>query len=360
MLQKILPSGVAFLCLLTTTSAQDIVTADTSASKPNPTKFTGSADVYYRYDVAKTSDNNLTSFTNSHNSFELGMISFKVEHSLGAVGLVADLGFGKRAEDFSYTDDKTRLAIKQLNLSYSFKNGVKIIAGNWATHVGYELADAYLNRNYSMSYMFSYGPFSHTGLKAEKSFGRAGVMLGVANPTDFKSFAEGEKYLIGQLSTTSIDENLKVWLNYQGGKFNDSSRVKQVDLVLTAALSEKFNIGVNGTAATYQFKDAENDFGDMNTWWGTAIYLNADPKEWLGLTLRTEYFSDSKGMNVFGGYADGGSLVATTFSLNFKSGNLTFIPEIRFEKATENIFVDADGDPSDQTISGLFGVTYSF
>ena len=43
--------------------------------------------------------------------------------------------------------------------------------GKWATHVGYELADAYLNRNYSMDYMFSYGPFSHTGLKADIGLG---------------------------------------------------------------------------------------------------------------------------------------------------------------------------------------------
>ncbi|MBK9018305.1 MAG: porin [Saprospiraceae bacterium] len=351
---------MASLCLLAITAAQDATTSDSSASKPSPTKFTGSADVYYRYDFAKTAGNNRTSFTNSHNSFELGMASFKVEHSLGSVGLVADVGLGKRAEDFSYTDANTRFAIKQLNLFYTFKNGVKVTAGNWATHVGYELADAYLNRNYSMSYMFSYGPFSHTGLKLEKSFGRTGIMLGVANPTDFKSFAGDEKYLIGQVSTVSADEKLKVWLNYQGGRFNDSSRVSQMDLVLTAALADKFSIGLNGTVASFQFMDAEKEFGDMNNWWGTALYLNADPLDWLGLTLRTEYFSDEKGLNVFSGYADGGSVLAITFSVNFKSGNLTFIPELRFEKASEEIFSDADGVASDQAISALFGVTYSF
>lgn len=316
--------------------------------------------MYYRYDFAKTAANNRTSFTNSHNSFELGMVSFKVEHSLGSVGLLADIGFGQRAEDFDYTDDRTRLALKQMNLSYSFKNGVKITAGNWATHVGYELADAYLNRNYSMSYLFSYGPFSHTGIKAEKSFGRTGIMLGVANPSDFKSFASGEKYLIGQISTTSADEKLKAWLNYQGGRYNDSSRVSQVDLVLTAAIAEKFSIGLNGSVASYQFKEAEKDFGHMKSWWGTALYLNADPLDWLGLTLRTEYFSDANGLNVFGGYADGGSVVETTFSVNLKSGNLTFIPELRFEKASEKIFTDADDLGSNTAFSGLLGVSYNF
>jgi hypothetical protein len=137
--------------------------------------------------------------------------------------------------------------------------------------------------------------------------------------------------------------------------------VKQVDLVVTAALAEKFSIGVNGTAASYQFKNAEQDFGDMNTWWGTALYLNFDPKEWLGLTLRSEYFSDSKGLNVFGGYVDGGSLVATTLSLNLKSGNLTFIPELRFEQASEEIFIkNEDGEVGKSSVSTLMAVTYIF
>ena len=50
--------------------------------------------------------NNFTSFTNSQNSFELGMASVRLDHSIGKVSVVADLGFGKRAEDFSYNDEK--------------------------------------------------------------------------------------------------------------------------------------------------------------------------------------------------------------------------------------------------------------
>ena len=81
--------------------------------------------------------------------------------------MVADLGFGKRAEEFSYNDEATRFAIKQLYLTYAPWENVKFTAGSWATHVGYELVDAHLNRNYSMSYMFSNGPFFHTGVKTD-------------------------------------------------------------------------------------------------------------------------------------------------------------------------------------------------
>jgi hypothetical protein len=358
MLQKILFTGMASLCLLASTTAQSAA-ADTSAPAPNPFKFSGFADVYYRYDFAKTAGNNRTSFTNSHNDFELGMVSAKLEHSLGNVGFLADIGFGRRAEEFAYTDINTRLAIKQLNLSYITKGGLKLTAGNWATHIGYELVDPYLNRNYSMSYMFSYGPFSHTGIKAEKTFGNWGAMIGMANPTDFKSFAGNEKYVIGQLSTTGANEAVKVYLNYQGGKFNDSSRVKQVDIVLTAALAEKFSLGMNGTAASYQFKDAEKEFGDMNTWWGAALYLNFDPKAWFGLTLRSEYFSDTKGLNVFGSVG-GGSLVATTFSANFKAGNLILIPEVRFESASKEIFTNQEDGFTKTATSLVMAAVYTF
>ena len=36
-----------------------------------------------------------------------------------------------------------------------------------------------------MDYMFSYGPFSHTGLKADIGLGgKSALMIGVANPSD--------------------------------------------------------------------------------------------------------------------------------------------------------------------------------
>jgi hypothetical protein len=38
--------------------------------------------------------------------------------------------------------------------------------GNFSTHVGYELIDSKNNINYTVSYMFSNGPFFHTGVKA--------------------------------------------------------------------------------------------------------------------------------------------------------------------------------------------------
>ena len=358
MLVKKLIAGTTFMCLSLAFFAQSAVN-ETIKVDPKPV-FTCSADAYFRFDPAATAANNKTSFTNSNNSFELGMASVKMEHTTGKVGLLADVGFGKRAEEFSYSDDRTRFIIKQLNLSYSLKNGLKFTLGSWATHVGYELVDAYSNRNYSMAYLFSYGPFFHTGLKAEKTFGKSSLMFGLANPTDLKSTTLNSKYAIAQFTTAMAEDALKFYLNFQGGKPNDSTRVTQFDLVTTCAINSKWSVALDGSVASFAHKAAEGDFGNAESWWGVAAYVNADPKSWLGLCLRSEYFSDQSRLNVFGVAPAGGGVWANTLSFNFKIENLLLIPEIRYETANQDIFIDKDNGPASSAMSLLLAAVYKF
>src|SRR5450755_4688065 len=97
------------LVVLQVAVAQD--TDSTKKTSPTPTSptptITGSVDVYYRYnfnDPKSGATNNYTSFTNSQNSFELGMASIRADHSFGKASATIDLGFGRRAEEFSYND----------------------------------------------------------------------------------------------------------------------------------------------------------------------------------------------------------------------------------------------------------------
>jgi hypothetical protein len=332
----------------------------TVTEKPKPI-ISGSVDGYYRWNFANPrSDNNnfnnKTSFTNSHNSFELGMASIKAEHSIGKVGAVIDLGFGRRAEEFSYNDENTMLAIKQAYLFYSPTSNLKFTFGSWATHVGYELVDAYLNRNYSMSYMFSYGPFFHTGIKADISLGgKSALMVGISNPTDLKTSIEMPKMFIGQFSTGSKDDKLKAFLNFQGGKYDQDSKLTQGDVVLTYAISDKFSLGYNGTVQTRKFKAADGKYGDNVTWWGSALYVNVDPVSWFGMTLRGEYVDDEK--DVVG---ISSSVFAPTLSFNFKVDNLTIIPEFRLDSAKDPLFIKREGDGTKSTASFILAATYHF
>lgn len=289
------------------------------------------------------------------------MVSVKVEHTSEKVNVVADLGFGDRAREFTYTDEGITGAIKQLYISYAPAEWIKFTAGSWATHVGYELLDPQLNRNYSMSYMFTNGPFSHTGFKTEISQGKHGFMVGIANPTDYKLVPEGsinKKSFIAQYSYAASD-NVNIFINYVGGKSPDSSKSEQVDVAITSKFTDRFSIGYNGTIINMHKWDGAKNLEGKSAF-GSAIYLNYDPKTWLGLTLRGEYFDDKNHFKTFSGFANGGHVVSATLSANFKKGNFILIPEIRVDKANELIFTDADGAGSKTAACYLIAAIYSF
>lgn len=370
MLQKIFVAALSLLSYTFAMAQTASVRIDTTATaapaeddKKEPTlSITGSVDAYYRNDLSDVKTNSYTSFTPLHNSFALGMASIKFEHKGKKVTAVADLGFGPRARDFSYTDDGITQAIKQAYVSYAPADWVKFTMGTWGTHVGYELLDPQLNRNYTMSYMFTNGPFSHTGFKAEFTKGKSGFMIGVANPTDFRIPPEGlinKKSLLAQYSFAATD-NIKLYLNYVGGQNPDTSKTNQFDAVVTAKVSDKFNVGFNGTVNSTQLWDGTKNI-ESKSWWGSALYLNFDPQSWFGLTLRGELFSDKNQFKAFSSAAEGGSIFATTLSANFKTGGFIFIPEFRLDNANKKVlFTNKDGDLTKSAASFVFAAIYSF
>ncbi|MBC8034655.1 MAG: porin, partial [Chitinophagaceae bacterium] len=265
--------------LITTSVLSATYAQDTTVVVVPKLTVTGSVDAYYRFNSADNKDlknaglgdavyNSPTSFTKSHNSFELGMASVKFDYNTGKVGVVADLGFGRRAEEFSYNDEGTLAAVKQAYVTYAPSNKIKFTFGKFGTHVGYELLDPQLNRNYSMSYMFSYGPFFHTGLKADIAISdNFGFMVGVANPTDYSTASFEKKSIIAQLHGTAAEGKLSAYLNYVGGEDLSGANGNQVDAVITGKVSDKFSIGYNGTVKFVKTNDDNSD-----SWWASALY----------------------------------------------------------------------------------------
>ncbi|MGB5028785.1 MAG: outer membrane beta-barrel protein, partial [Chitinophagaceae bacterium] len=136
MLQKLFVAAISMLSFtlsIAQTASINNNTADSTATvaagekKEASLSITGSVDAYYKLDFAKSKVNSLTSFTQTHNAFSLGMASVKFEHKGDKVGAVADLGFGPRAKDFSYTDNGITQAIKQLYVSYSPADWLKFV-----------------------------------------------------------------------------------------------------------------------------------------------------------------------------------------------------------------------------------------
>jgi len=347
MLKKISAGAIGFLSFVSIYAQKD-------STKKATTTFTGSVDAYYRYNFSDPpgKTNNLTSFTNSQNSFELGMASLKVDHSIGKVSATVDLGFGRRAQEFSYNDVGTTLtAVKQAYVSFAPSDKIKFTFGKWATHCCYELLDAYLNRNYSMSYGFSYGPFFHTGLKADISLGgKSALMLGIANPSDYVSAPSNVKVFLAQFSTGSKDDKLKAYLN-----FFANTGITHINLVVTGTLSSQFNVVYDGTLHSEKI-------GTTNSSWKShALYLNYDPVSTFGLTLRGDYFDDRKlSPLITNGTAIANKIFATTLSANVKVDALTIIPELRLDNATGAVFSKGTGAATKSTASFILAVVYKF
>jgi Putative beta-barrel porin-2, OmpL-like. bbp2 len=326
--------------------------------------YSGGLDGYYRYNF-NNQTNNFTSFTNSQSSFELGMATLKADATAlsGKVGATLDLGFGRRAEEFSYNDGEAKNGfaslslLKQAYITYAPTKKLKFTAGKFTTHVGYEMLDAQLNKNYSMSYMFTNGPFFHTGIKADIIAGPIGIMLGIADFVDQTTSTTYTKNAIAQVSYVNKTEKLKAYLNYSGyagaksgGTPSTLKSFHQVDVVINAVINKKVGIGYNGTM---QARDSINN--SKGSWIGNALYVNYDHSTKIGLTFRSEFISDSKSI-----LFTTKSILANTLTLNYKVGPLTIMPELRFESSEAGIYLKEDGTTTKSTASGLVAVVYKF
>ena len=339
MLKKILIAS-AICCTIVPSFAQN------DSTKKSSTTLTAYLDGYYRALLKNGggSNNNFTSFTNAHNSFKLGMASIKVDQTLGKFTASLDLGIGKRVEEFSYNDKDILTNIKGATIAYAVTDKLKLTAGKFSTHIGYELLDATSNRNYSMSYGFSYGPFFHTGFKADIAIGgKTALMVGLVDPTDYTSFNSKPKYIIAQISSATKNDKLKGYLNFLKGDITT-----QYNLVVVATLT-------NRVSAAFDASINQQKFGEDNSSWSSkAFYLNYDFTEKLGLTLREDFFSD-RTISPIGL----GSVNATTLSGKIKINKITMIPEIRIDRGITPLFSTKEGTATNAS-NFLVAAIYAF
>ena len=362
--------GMFFVCFTLSLQAQDAdlvavndqeVIAEPPAEEATeedepklPFDISGFVDVYYGYSF--TENPFPTSFTETHNSFSLGMANL-VFSKEGKVGFVADIAVGPRAEVANGFSGTTLSAIKQLFVTYSPSDKVTFTLGNYGTHVGYEVIDAPDNINYSTSYMFSNGPFYHTGLKVDVALtDKFGAMLGIFDDTDSKlDFVPG-KHLGAQLSYAT--DNVGIYLNYIGGKDVEGDTLTsevsghQVDLTATFQVSEKFGLGVNATNKTNAIDDGEN-----TSWFGAALYANYMVSDAFTLGFRGEYIGDADG-EILG--ALDGSVLDLTISGNIHIGPLIIIPEFRVDLASDDVFPNGDGKFTSTLPAFILAAIYDF
>ncbi len=330
---------------------ETVVEEETSSGELS---ISGSIDTYYRTVlVGDQQQAPGTSFADGE-GFSIGMANVILEKSGEKTGFVADLVFGPRGADAVFGsngvitpagNNSTGDVVNQLYAYWNVSDKLTLTLGNFNTFLGYEVISPAGNFNYSTSYMFSYGPFSHTGLKADYAVSDEwSLMLAVMNPTDvYEQNIQTDVYLGGQIGFTP--EAGGAWLNVIYGHNQGTTAeaepgtVLQLDLTTGWDLSDAFYLGVNATTKMF---NPDADASDNGSFSGAALYLQYAMSDMASLGFRGEYLSVTNGyLGVTNLDADGnGSIVDLTLSGNIFLGDLTLIPEIRMDMAAE-----VDGAP---------------
>jgi hypothetical protein len=298
----------------------------------------GSIDTYFRSSESAPG----TSFANLP-GFSMGMANIIMSYEGEKSGFVADLVYGPRGADAVFNSTGSANIVNQLYAYYNFSDSFTVTMGNFNTFLGYEVISPVANFNYSTSYMFSYGPFSHSGIKADIGLSDdASLMLAVLNSTDYTdSQPIGEDFMIGvQLGLFGQ------YINYLGG---GTAGVSQIDFTGGIDLGDSFFIGVNATSYS---DDSDIEFS------GFALYPQYTFSDSFALGARFESFSENgKGLGALGVDGDNTSFTITG---SITAGNFMIKPEIRMDSASSKFYKDADGVDTDSLSVFMVAAIYSF
>ena len=395
LLYKLSLLSIFVLFNMITLSAQEEAETNMEKEEEEKSEFSlsGTADVYYRANLSAKNNPSVsyptpgTSFANGA-GFSIGMFNLVGAYEGEKAGVVGDLVFGPRGADAVFGSQQVvggqlvsgnSTIVNQLYAYWNVSDNVTLTIGNFNTFLGYEVISPAANFNYSTSYMFSYGPFSHTGLKADFALGDdASAMLGIFNPTDATEFNPTGSYTIGaQLGFGGAYLNLLY--GDQDGALDEDAAVDgetsagatfQIDLTAGWDLTDALYVGVNTTYNTtaagevVKGSSVSDADGDASSFYGFAGYLQYRTSDAFAIGLRGEFFGEGNGgAGAIGAYDSEGdaTIFAATVSANINIGNLTLIPELRLDSASEdNTFLDASLDPSSSLSSFLLAAVYSF
>jgi hypothetical protein len=237
--------------------------------------------------------------------------------------------------------------------------GLKLDAGKFTTHMGYEVVDGPDGYNDNVSRSLLYGwavPITHVGLRATYAVtdtfsAQAVVVSGWDNATD----NNGNKSLGAQLLYTPAPA-VTVALNVMTGPEkprDEADRRNSFDAWATWKASGRWSFAVN---ADYGCEPGDRTGGDGVAWYGVAGYARFTLNDRVALSLRAEFFRDPSGERTGAGQ----TISEVTLTPEWKPAKgLAVRGELRHDWSTEPVFERRDELSKGQTTAAL-NVVYVF
>ncbi|KAB1069768.1 porin [Tamlana haliotis] len=334
---------------LFTLSALLLATVVFAQDEPKKLSVSGSVDAYYQTYLSAP-DNEGANFGTAFakkSGFALGMGNVIFAYEGEKAGAVLDLVVGPRGAEATFNSDIVDGIVNQAYVYWNVSDKTTLTFGRWNTFLGYEVIAPAANFNYSTSYLFSSGPFSHMGLKADFALSDDfSLMLAVTNPWDTNDTSFSGEYALGaQLGFYGQFLNLY----YDSG--NHGGLGFEIDYTGGFDLSDAFFLGIN---AAYNDNDGEG-------FYGAALYPQFATSDSFSIGLRGEYFA------LHGDGDDLPSVFATTLTGSYTIENLILKPELRLDALSNQddgmfygSFIDNDGAPANSLAAFTLAAIYSF
>ena len=325
---------------------------------------TGSVDAYYRANLNSANDEgastilgpgDYSAFAND-SGFSLGMANVTLSYEGEKVGFVADMAYGPRADEWNGG------VVNEAYVYWNVNEKVSLMMGRFNSWMGYERISAANNFHYSMSHMFTYSARNWNGLVGQFDLGNDfNFGVAVMNPTDVVT------------GNTTGDYSIAAGVSKgnTGISFASSQETTYIDFKTAFDLSDNFNVAVNVHNADFEEQPtgefAVDALGNITAagrnqatlaalgvdgFTSISAYPQIKSSDALSWGLRLEYmmFDDSDDTSVF----------TPTLTANYKVGNLTIKPELRMDSASEDLFLDTDGEANGSLTSFTLGAVYSF
>jgi hypothetical protein len=339
-------------------------------------EMSGVVDGYYSYN-----NNKVDMFTQGrafdvrHNAFSLQMAKLALERKNSKdspLGFRVDLGVGETVDRIISVSDSSRNdATKHVLQAYAsyvapLGSGLTVDFGKFYTPVGAEVVDTKDNFNYSRAWLFTYGPYYHTGLRAKYAFndkvalsgfllngwdnlfennvGRnagktTGFQLGL---TPTKKFALTQTYLAGPEAPLANVPDVSKRDNWR----------HVADTVATYLVNDKLTLMGNFVYGA----DGDND-GVRGKWTGFAGYFKYAFNNRFAFSPRFEVFNDRDGLRT--GVAQTVKDITLTQEMKLMN-NLISRFEFRRDFSNRDFFTNSAGAARNNQNTVIFGLSYFF
>lgn len=260
---------------------------------------------------------------------------------------IASTGFG--AAPAGSNNSSHVVDLTQAYASYAIGD-LTVIGGKFATLAGAELITSPSNKNYTHAWMFGWGPYTHTGVRATYVFNdKVTLIAGLNNGWDQVTSTTSTKTAELSLVLAPVKLFSLATTYYQGKEVAALPGTRTyLDIIGTINATDKLNFVVD-------YANGKQDNANLPTgaigqarWNSIAAYANYQLTDVWRVSYRWEGFDDKdgyrSGLTTAAGTPLGQKLTSNTLTVGYAAAkNMELRGEVRFDKSSQNAFLQSNG-----------------